>query len=171
MSNPSPGAPRKVAALRPRDAATLILLDRRSRAPKVLMGRRHEGHRFMPGKFVFPGGRIDRSDRLMPSATELRPDLAGLAIGQAQAAVERLDGRGRDERFRDRHRATSSSGRAAAARPAAALSTSERMSAMDSFAAASSGCLISPRSRLRRVNAASPQSTTRPVLARSTTSD
>ena len=27
------------------------------------MGRRHAGHKFMPGKFVFPGGRIERGDR------------------------------------------------------------------------------------------------------------
>ena len=30
------------------------------------MGRRHAGHRFMPGKFVFPGGRIEPGDRAMP---------------------------------------------------------------------------------------------------------
>jgi len=51
--------------LRPRDAATLILIDRSGSTPKVLLGRRHHGHRFLPGKFVFPGGRIERADRLM----------------------------------------------------------------------------------------------------------
>src|SRR5687768_6611252 len=30
------------------------------------MGRRHPGHKFMPGKFVFPGGRIELGDRSMP---------------------------------------------------------------------------------------------------------
>lgn len=45
-----------------RDAATLILLDRTGEAPKVLMGRRHEAVRFMPGKFVFPGGRVEAAD-------------------------------------------------------------------------------------------------------------
>ena len=40
----------------PRDAATLMLIDRTDAAkPKVLLGRRHDGHKFMPGKFVFPG--------------------------------------------------------------------------------------------------------------------
>ncbi len=58
---------------RPRDAATLIVLDRRGPDPKVLMGRRHAGHKFMPGKFVFPGGRLERSDRLMRSGSELTP--------------------------------------------------------------------------------------------------
>ena len=42
---------------RPRDAATLILLDRRASGVHVLIGRRHAAHAFMPGKFVFPGGR------------------------------------------------------------------------------------------------------------------
>lgn len=51
--------------VRPKDAATLIILDRTRREPRVLMGRRHPGHRFMPGKFVFPGGRIEAGDRRM----------------------------------------------------------------------------------------------------------
>lgn len=59
--------------LRPKDAATLILIDRRGAEPKVLMGRRHPGHVFMPGMFVFPGGRIDTGDRRMPAAGALRP--------------------------------------------------------------------------------------------------
>lgn len=41
-----------------RDAATLIVV----RDGKVLMGRRAQGHVFMASKWVFPGGRIDRSD-------------------------------------------------------------------------------------------------------------
>ena len=43
----------------PKDAATLILIDRTRKTPKLLMGRRHDGHKFMPGKYVFPGGRIE----------------------------------------------------------------------------------------------------------------
>lgn len=35
------------------------------------MGKRHEGHKFMPGKFVFPGGRLDADDRRMPTAGPL----------------------------------------------------------------------------------------------------
>ena len=38
--------------VKPRDSATLILIDRAESTPKVLLGRRHESHRFMPGKFV-----------------------------------------------------------------------------------------------------------------------
>jgi 8-oxo-dGTP pyrophosphatase MutT (NUDIX family) len=53
------------------DAATLILIDRTGAVPKVLLGRRHEGHAFMPDKFVFPGGRVDPTDRLMRVASPL----------------------------------------------------------------------------------------------------
>jgi 8-oxo-dGTP pyrophosphatase MutT (NUDIX family) len=57
--------------VRPRDSATLILIDRAEKVPKVLLGRRHLRHRFLPGKFVFPGGRIEPADRLMAVATAL----------------------------------------------------------------------------------------------------
>ena len=57
--------------IKPRDSATLILIDRAESVPKVLLGRRHERHRFLPGKFVFPGGRVERADRAMPIAAPL----------------------------------------------------------------------------------------------------
>ncbi|MBY0296609.1 MAG: NUDIX domain-containing protein [Methylobacterium sp.] len=59
-------APARAPALRPKNAATLIILDHSGKAPTVLMGRRHHGHKFMPGKYVFPGGRIELEDRHMP---------------------------------------------------------------------------------------------------------
>jgi 8-oxo-dGTP pyrophosphatase MutT (NUDIX family) len=62
------------ANVRPRDAATLILLDRSGPSPKVLMGRRHEGHVFVPNKYVFPGGRVDASDRRMSVGKPLDPE-------------------------------------------------------------------------------------------------
>lgn len=51
---------------RPRNAATLILIDRTGAVPQVLLGRRHPGHKFLPDKFVFPGGRAEPLDRRMP---------------------------------------------------------------------------------------------------------
>jgi 8-oxo-dGTP pyrophosphatase MutT (NUDIX family) len=57
----------------PKDAATLILLDRTGSEPKVLMGKRHDRHVFMPGAYVFPGGRVDPIDRTMPVAASLDP--------------------------------------------------------------------------------------------------
>jgi 8-oxo-dGTP pyrophosphatase MutT (NUDIX family) len=68
--------PRQGRAVRPRDAATLIVLRRDGPKPRVLMGRRHGGHDFMPDKWVFPGGRIDPSDFRAPVAAELRPEVA-----------------------------------------------------------------------------------------------
>ena len=73
----------------PRDAATLMLIDRSGPVPKVLLGRRHHGHKFMPGKFVFPGGRIEPLDRTMVAASELHPDTeAKLRVRVAAGAAE-----------------------------------------------------------------------------------
>ena len=48
--------------LRPRDAGTLIILDESGGVPKLLMGRRSVRLAFMPGKYVFPGGRLEAGD-------------------------------------------------------------------------------------------------------------
>jgi 8-oxo-dGTP pyrophosphatase MutT (NUDIX family) len=54
-----------------RDAATMLVIDRTGHTPSVLLGRRHDGHKFMPGKYVFPGGRVELADRRMSAATAL----------------------------------------------------------------------------------------------------
>lgn len=69
-------ASRPSKAPRPKDAATLILTRRTRGAQTVLMGQRAKGHVFMPDKWVFPGGRVDRSDAAAPAASELRPEVA-----------------------------------------------------------------------------------------------
>jgi 8-oxo-dGTP pyrophosphatase MutT (NUDIX family) len=69
--------------IRPRDAATLILLDRKGDEFLVLMGRRHAGHAFMPGKFVFPGGRTDPADSRIPTATALHREEEAKLVGGA----------------------------------------------------------------------------------------
>src|SRR6516164_4943460 len=56
---------------RPKDAATLILVDRSTSVPKVLVGKRHDKVVFMPGKFVFPGGRVDKADNRVPVAAPM----------------------------------------------------------------------------------------------------
>ena len=63
-------APTKV---RPRKAATLILLDRSGPQVRLLMGKRHANHAFMPGVFVFPGGGVEPGDRQMSIAGALDP--------------------------------------------------------------------------------------------------
>lgn len=72
---------------RPRDAATLILLDRKGGAIRVLMGRRHMKHAFMPGKFVFPGGRTDPNDSRIGVATPLDPAEEIKLIGTGSRAT------------------------------------------------------------------------------------
>ena len=57
--------------MRPRDAATLILVRMKGKAPEVLMGCRAAAHAFMPNRYVFPGGRVDRADAHVPIATPL----------------------------------------------------------------------------------------------------
>ena len=60
-------------ALRPRDAATLIIVRRERRSPRVLMGKRHADQAFMPNKFVFPGGRLDPADCRVEPIGDLDP--------------------------------------------------------------------------------------------------
>jgi len=74
-SPPAPEPPRSPVEAKP--AASLLVL-RADDAPKVLMGMRGAGHKFMPNRLVFPGGRVDAEDHLtepatpMPSATQAR---------------------------------------------------------------------------------------------------
>ena len=56
---------------RPKDAATLILIDSSGPLAKVLLGKRHHGHKFMPGKYVFPGGGLEPTDKRMAVARPL----------------------------------------------------------------------------------------------------
>src|SRR4051812_39917492 len=70
--------------VRPRDAATLILVDRSQTPAKVLLGKRHHGHKFMPGKYVFPGGRVEPLDRRMAAAAHLDPRVEQRLMNRAQ---------------------------------------------------------------------------------------
>lgn len=45
-----------------RDAATVIVLRDRLSRPSVLMGQRGASAAFMPNKYVFPGGAVDKGD-------------------------------------------------------------------------------------------------------------
>ncbi|MFT8245446.1 NUDIX hydrolase [Roseomonas sp. BN140053] len=85
--------------VRPRDAASLLLWRRGPGGFSVLMGIRSARHRFMPGKLVFPGGRVDPADRrarvLSPLSDATRRALEhraspSLAHGLAVAAVREL---------------------------------------------------------------------------------
>jgi 8-oxo-dGTP pyrophosphatase MutT (NUDIX family) len=75
---------------RPVDAATLILVDRSGATPKVLVGKRHDKVVFMPGKIVFPGGRVDHTDGRVPVAAPIPSALeANLLKGRPKIALSR----------------------------------------------------------------------------------
>ena len=83
-----------------RDAATLILVRRDGAdGPSVLMGQRGAGAAFMPSKYVFPGGALDKGDWSFPLATPLSDTCArrlaedapeGIGPALAAAAVREL---------------------------------------------------------------------------------
>ncbi len=88
MNDATP-APRPAPPVRPRDAATLIVVRPGGTGPLCLMGRRHADSEFLPGYYVFPGGAVERTDGGAKPASPL--DLAHLAAmgvgGNARAAA------------------------------------------------------------------------------------
>ncbi|MCZ4089642.1 NUDIX hydrolase [Sinorhizobium psoraleae] len=84
---------------RPRDAASIMLLNRSDARVRVLMGRRHSAHAFMPDLYVFPGGRRDPSDHRLAFAGDLHPavlrslrSVDGRAVTDARARALALAG-------------------------------------------------------------------------------
>lgn len=86
---PLPVRDKGTSAPRPRDAATIIVWRRSGRTIQVLMGKRHSAHKFMPERYVFPGGRVDAQDARIRAASELTDTVA------AQLARTTRQGRGR----------------------------------------------------------------------------
>ena len=74
-----------IKTLRPRLAASLILTRGGRGTTEVLMGRRSARHVFMPNKYVFPGGRVDRADLTAPLASDLASDI--LATMRREGAI------------------------------------------------------------------------------------
>lgn len=79
------------AALRPRDAATLVVLDRDAARLRVLMGRRRPDQVFLPDTFVFPGGRVEPADRALARRY-------GLPEAVSQTVCSATSGRASDAR-------------------------------------------------------------------------
>lgn len=63
-------------SVRPKDAATLIIVRRDRDGIRVLMGQRHAQSSAFGSKFVFPGGRLDPCDLRIAAGGELRPEVA-----------------------------------------------------------------------------------------------
>jgi 8-oxo-dGTP pyrophosphatase MutT (NUDIX family) len=77
--------------LRPKDAATLIIVRRAKDGPRILMGQRHGRSAFQPNKYVFPGGRLDPCDQRISAGGNLRPEvLEKVAIGTTPARARGL---------------------------------------------------------------------------------
>lgn len=81
--------PEGAKTVRPKRAASLILVRRDAGTPRILMGRRNSAHAFMPDRWVFPGGRVDRGDHRAPAASELRPEVVQVFDRAGQAAPAR----------------------------------------------------------------------------------
>ncbi len=73
--------------VRPADAAALVLIRGACRNAEVFLGRRHRAMRFMPGYYVFPGGRVHAADRRPSGFAE---DMAPPPEGIDQATRRRL---------------------------------------------------------------------------------
>jgi len=84
-----PAAPKQMRsqAVRPRDAASLILLRGEGDEIEVLVGRRSISAKFMPGVYVFPGGAIDPPDRIAWSVESGAEALPPRLVRAARAAI------------------------------------------------------------------------------------
>lgn len=73
----------------PKDAATLLVLDRTPSGVHVLMGRRRDDLAFNPGAYVFPGGRVDPEDGLVPCAVEMGEPMLSRLLDRMRAKPSR----------------------------------------------------------------------------------
>lgn len=86
-----------------RDAASILVVDRDGPdGPAVLMGQRGKGAVFMPSKYVFPGGAVDKEDaaislaRPLSDATaarlaeDIRPESKATSASISAAALREL---------------------------------------------------------------------------------
>ncbi|MDP2120930.1 MAG: hydrolase [Hoeflea sp.] len=78
----------------PRDAASLILMDRSTAVPRALLGKRGKGHAFMPDLYVFPGGRRDPGDNRTPLAQPLRDEVAEKLMQRTRSRFQPYAARG-----------------------------------------------------------------------------
>jgi hypothetical protein len=69
----------------PRPAATVVLLRPSDRGPEVLLLRRNRTVGFVPGAYVFPGGRVETDD----AAPEVLAHVQGLSVEQAAGPSRR----------------------------------------------------------------------------------
>jgi 8-oxo-dGTP pyrophosphatase MutT (NUDIX family) len=78
---------KRAPVVRPRDAASLILLRGDGDEIEVLVGRRSMSAKFMPGVYVFPGGAIDPPDRIAWNIESGAEALPPRLVRAARAAI------------------------------------------------------------------------------------
>jgi len=80
-----------VAAVKPRDAASVLLYRKQGDKTLVLMGRRPSKSRFMPDVYVFPGGAVDAADARAKPATTLSDECAHhMAVAGSRARAQTI---------------------------------------------------------------------------------
>lgn len=79
---------------RPKDAASLLLVDRQEKTPRVLVGKRGKGHAFMPAMYVFPGGRRDPNDNRTALAQPLQDEVTEQLLRRTAAQFGESAARG-----------------------------------------------------------------------------
>ncbi|MAI02789.1 MAG: hypothetical protein CMP40_03045 [Rickettsiales bacterium] len=65
---------------KPKDASTVIIIKKIKKKYLVLMGKRPLSSRFMPGVYVFPGGRVEKEDIQANKVFKLKSKLSKKAL-------------------------------------------------------------------------------------------
>jgi 8-oxo-dGTP pyrophosphatase MutT (NUDIX family) len=79
LPDSAPAADLRPRTVRARHAASLVVLRQRASGdPELLMGMRGARHRFMPNRLVFPGGAVDTADLTASAAMPLSPPTRAL---------------------------------------------------------------------------------------------
>ena len=80
-----------MAAIKPKDAASLLLYRTVKGSDEVLMGRRPSKSSFMPGVYVFPGGAVDACDARAKPSSKLSHNCAEhMAVGGSAARAQTI---------------------------------------------------------------------------------
>jgi len=80
--------------IRPKDAATLLIVKRNGKHPKILMGRRSDKHTFMPGMYVFPGGKLDYGDTRIKPVNDFSAPVMRKILKKTRSTVTKNHARG-----------------------------------------------------------------------------
>lgn len=91
---PGPGVVTGKPHIRPKDASTLMIIRRDGKHMKILMGRRSEKHTFMPGKFVFPGGKLDYGDTRIKPVSDFSAPVMRKMLSKTRPSTSKNNARG-----------------------------------------------------------------------------